>query len=181
MKNFQPINTLNNKKISRETWIFVFLLIIITAGFFIWSQRTQTYNQPYELTNTSILPQIIDRQNQTYAQVKDFLKSDDTDQIPYGEGFNCVDVSYRLMRNANWKGLNASLVVIQYSEIPGHMIVAFPIENHKLVLIEPQSDQAVSISVGKEYNGRLVSGFYVVSDIYLPIGDSPEFNRDQIK
>lgn len=90
-----------------------------------------------------VLPPEMHPEEQTYKQIMDFVQSDDTNTILYGDGFNCVDATFRIWRNAFWQGIMAYPIIIQYNESPGHMIIAFQTKDEGTVLIEPLNDLRV--------------------------------------
>lgn len=159
-----------------------FCLIAVLFGIFIW------FNIHYDITGLyplsflnrleSILPPEMHSEEQTYEQVIDFVQSDDTDKIPYGVGFNCVDATFRIWRNAVWQGITAYPIVIQYNESPEHMVIAFPTNDRGDVFIETQNDLQIRLRVGQNYNERKVRGIYVLDYTPLPLGDSPPYDTN---
>lgn len=157
--------------------LYVFLTLgVIAIWFFSYYGSTGLY--PFSFFNRPeiVLPPEMHPEEQTYEQVIDFIQSDDTDTIPYGVGFNCVDASFRIWRNAYWEGITAYLFTIQYAELPGHMVIVFPTNDKGDVIIEPLSDLPIRPRVGQNYNGREVKGIYVFSCDPLPLDDSPPYD-----
>lgn len=121
-----------------------------------------------------ILPPELHPTEQTYEQVMAFINSDDTDTIEYKEGFNCVDSSIRLWLNARWQGISAYPMRINYEDSPiNHMVVIFPTADRGDIIIEPQEDLLIRPQIGKQYNGNMVNGLYILELSWFPIGESP--------
>jgi len=168
------------KKLTKRqsiTFYVIFGLGMIASlwlGFYY--EATGRYPVPFLNRPESVLPPKMHSQGQTYEQVFDFIRSDDTDKTQYGVGFNCVDATFKIWRNATWKGLEAYPIVIQYYESPGHMVIAFPTKDRGDIFIEPQNDLQIRIRIGQNYNGRKVRGFYVLDYAPLPLDNSPPFD-----
>ena len=137
---------------------------------------TGRYPIPFLNRPANVLPPKMDSQGQTYEQIINFVRSDDTDKTQYGIGFNCFDATFKIWRNATWKGIRAYPIVIQYDESPGHMIIVFPTKDRGDVFIEPQNDLQVRPRVGQNYNDRKVRGFYVLDYAPLPLDNSPQYD-----
>jgi len=172
----KPKKKLTKKQI---TFLVIFALLfglVLYVG--IYYEQTGRY--PLEFLNIPeiVLPPEMHPEEQTCKQVIDFIQSDDTNTIPYGDGFNCVDAAFRIWRNAYWKGIAAYLIVIQYNEPPGHMVIAFPTNDRGDIIIEPQSDLQIRPRVGQYYDGRQVKGIYVFDCDPLPLDDSPPYDSD---
>lgn len=158
--------------------IYVLVGIILAAFMYIVYYHESTGLYPISLLNepANFLPPKMGSQNQTYEQVIDFVRSDDTDKIEFGTGFNCVDATFRMWRNATWKGISAYPIVIQYDEPLGHMIILFPTKDQGDIFIEPQNDWQVRPRVTQNYNGRKVRGFYVLDYDPIPLDNSPPYD-----
>jgi len=158
------------KKINRRDGIvFIFLLFLVFVGLFYYSQ-----NKPQH-----VLPPKFNADNQTYEAVLSFIKNDDTDSIPYGTGFNCVDSAFKVYLNSRWQGIISVPIVIQYTESPGHMVIGFPTSDKGDIFFETQTDQQISLGVGKFYNERMIRGFYCV-DIFnlIPLANSANYDTN---
>jgi len=168
------------KKLTRKQSIIVCVIFVVFMIAVVWfvSYYEETGRYPLAFLNRpeSILPPEMHSKEQTSQQVIDFIQSDDTDAIPYGFGFNCVDATFRIWRNATWKGTTAYPIVVQYNESLGHMVIAFPTNDRGDVFIEPQSDLQIRLRAGQNYNGRRIRGIYVLNYTPLPLGDSPPFD-----
>jgi len=103
-----------------------------------------------------------------------FIKTDDTNTIEYGEGFNCVDSSIRLWLNARWQGITAYPMRINYEDSAiHHMVVIFPTADRGDVIIEPQEDIRIRPQIGKLHNEKVINGLYILELSWFPIGGSP--------
>jgi hypothetical protein len=165
------------RKMTKMRSITFWVVVIVALGVAVWigSYHETTGRFPISFLNShqSILPPKMDSQGQSYEQVINFIRTDDTNNIPYGVGFNCVDATFRVWRSAVWKGIQAYPIIVQYSESPGHMVIAFPTNDHGDVFIEPQSDLEIRLAVDQNYNNRPVRGFYVLDYDPLPLDNSP--------
>jgi hypothetical protein len=173
-KNIDYRNLIQNqfqpKESRKQTVLLFILMLVLFAGFYYFSTHYQ--NKPQY-----ILPPKINTENQTFAEVMSFIRSDNTDKIRYEEGFNCWDYTFRVLLNARWKGIASVPIAIQYEEPPGHMVIAFPTTDRGDVFIEPQNDQQIRLRVGQVYDGRKIRGFYYI-DIFhpVPLANSPEYD-----
>jgi hypothetical protein len=152
------------------------ILIGVVAWFSIYHDQTGRYPLDFLNGSQSILPPQVSGENQSYEQVIDFVKSDDTNRIPYGFGFNCVDAAFRMWRNATWDGIVAVPIAIQYTDSSGHMVIGFPTNDKGDVFIEPQDDLQIRLRVGQNYNGQTVRGIYIVDYDFTPLYDSPPYD-----
>jgi hypothetical protein len=157
------------KNVTKKELIVFCVIVVILMGVVIGYQYYQ--NRP-----ENILPPEMHLKDQTYEQVINFIESDDTNTIPYEFGFNCVDAAFRLWRNATWNGIGAFLIAIQYTDSPGHMVIAFPTNNKGDIFIEPLSDLEIKLRVGGKYNGLTVRGIYVLSYNFTPFYGSPPYD-----
>lgn len=147
------------------TLLFLFALLVVVVVHLI----STLGNRPQY-----ILPPELHPAEQTYEQVMSFIKSDDTDTIEYGEGFNCVDSSIRLWLNARWQGIAAYPMRINYEDYPiNHMVVIFPTADRGDIIIESQEDLQIRPQLGRRHNGNLVNGLYILELSWFPIEGSP--------
>ncbi len=156
--------------------ILPILLVLAVVGVYFYQHYSDTGLFPIPALNKSesILPPEIHPTEQTYEQVMSFIVSDDTDTIGYGEGFNCVDASFRLCLNARWQGIAAYLIRINYEDSPTHhMVVAFPTADRGDLVVEPQGDIQVRPRIGRSYDGKIVDGLYILQMSWVPIEGSP--------
>lgn len=173
-----PKKKLTRKQKVIKIIIYVLFGIILAACVCIICYHESTGLYPISFLNepANFLPPKMDSQNQTYEQVIDFVRSDDTDKIQSGIGFNCVDATFRMWRNATWKGITAYPIVIQYYEPLGHMIIVFPTKDRGDIFIEPQNDWQVRPQVAQNYDGRKVRGLYVLDYDPIPLDNSPPYD-----
>lgn len=169
----------SRKNITKKQWIaFLILISSLSTGVYFWGHYNSTGLFPVSLLNRpeSILPPKCDPHSQTFKDVLFFMQSDDTDTIPYTEGFNCVDSVFRVWLNARWKGILAVPIAIQYEDGPGHTVIGFPTADRGDVFFETQSDQMIRPRVGMQYNGEKIRGFYFMDVIWAPLDGSPEYD-----
>lgn len=171
---------MEKKRLTKKQLIILYVVFALILGLVVWFgyYYEQTGRYPLSFLNRpeSILPPEMHSEEQAYEQVIDFIRSDDTDTIPYEFGFNCVDAAFRIWRNATWEGIIAYPIVIQYNDSSEHMVIAFPTNDRGDVFIEPQNDWQIKLRVGQNYNGRTVRGIYVLDYTPLPLGDSPPYD-----
>jgi hypothetical protein len=88
----------------------------------------------------------------TLQILKDFIKEDDTDKIPYVEWkFECTDFSYRFMMNFMKKGYFSCVAYVE-SEDRAHAIVVVNTTDAGIVYVEPQYDKIIyDLEVGDNY------------------------------
>ncbi len=87
--------------------------------------------------------------NPTYAEVKDFLAQDKTDQVPYNElTYVCTHYARDVINHAIDKGIRTAYVEIRHPGM-GHSIVAFDTTDKGIVYFEPQYDSEVRPVLGK--------------------------------
>ena len=155
----------------KQGMILFILMLLLFAGFYYYSIYNQ--NKPQY-----VLPPKFNTENQTFDMVLSFIKSDDTDTIPYGEGFNCMDSVFRVWLNARWQGISAIPIAIQYEEPPSHIVIGFPTIDRSGVIFETQNDQQITLIVGKNYDGRKIRGFYILDLTPIPLAGSPEYDTN---
>lgn len=108
---------------------------------------------------------------QTSQEVACFVEEDATDEQPYDEGFNCIDYALAVSRAASWKGIETEIVRVDYATPPSHAVIAFPTTDRGVVFYETQTDHEVQLSVGKVYNGRVVTSLSVMRIVWVPLED----------
>jgi len=98
----------------------------------------------------------------TWAEVRQFLLSDQTDRILYDDDtFACADYAERLHNDAERAGIRAGYVVINFaSGPPGHALNVFNTTDRGLIYVddtgtsEPSpcsADKTVELAVGRSY------------------------------
>ena len=163
------------KKISINVsnYLFVILIIMILTGSVMYfgvcinNQKiektiknlksiTQENKEKYNISdeNLNLLKKIEKRiiHNPTYEEALDFIKKDQTDEENYDYlNHNCYHFSKKLNNNAEEKGLRCGLVKITMNGPTPHAINVFDTTNKGLLFIEPQTDEIVNLSIGKNY------------------------------
>ena len=104
----------------------------------------------------------------TFAQVQDFLATDNTSSIELtgapvpGQPVNCLTYSTTFRERAIDQHLWAYIVIFNWSaglENPGitgwHAINAFDTTDLGLVYVEPSTDKVVDLKIGKDYSEEL--------------------------
>jgi hypothetical protein len=88
----------------------------------------------------------------TYQQAKAFIAADATDSIAYvDDEFVCHDFAAQVASNAVSQKIRCAYVLIDFSDPPGHAIIAFNTTDKGLVYFEPQSDEEVNLRIGYSY------------------------------
>jgi zinc-ribbon domain len=97
----------------------------------------------------------------TWADLKQFLSTDNTDRILYNEStFMCGDFAERLFNNAEAAGIRAGFVVIEFGPgTTGHACNAFETTDRGVVYVDDtgtisgsvNADKTVNIQIGKSY------------------------------
>jgi hypothetical protein len=135
---------------------------------------------PWSIFNRveSIVTPQCNSDNQTISMVESFLAQDDTNNIKYKYGFNCIDSVLRIWRNAMWNGLCAAPVFLVYDKPPDHAIVAFTTTDEGIIFIEAQNDKRVLPRVGSKYMDKTVRGIYYMNITLIPVtADSPPADK----
>ena len=131
--------------------------------------------------------------NLSWAELKSFLLSDDTDRLTYDFAtFVCADFAERVHNNAEEAGIKAALVTIRlgscsyYPMGGGHALNAFETTDRGLVFIDCTSsnqgvnaDKIVIVEVGKDYVPRSIfpePGWY---DVWANMGEVLEIETVQ--
>jgi len=131
--------------------------------------------------------------NPSWAELKNFLLSDDTDRLSYDFAtFVCADFAERVHNNAEEAGIKAALVTIRlgpcsyYRMGGGHALNAFETTDRGLVFIDCTSsnqgvnaDKIVIVEVGKDYVPRSIFpelGWY---DVWANMGEVLEIETIQ--
>ncbi|MFB3888678.1 MAG: hypothetical protein ACE14S_04240 [Candidatus Bathyarchaeia archaeon] len=90
--------------------------------------------------------------NPTYEEALQFVKSDGTNQHTYVEGvYTCVNFAYSFRENAAKAGLNCGYVFIYFQDGNSHELNCFNCTDRGVVFVEPQTDEFVTLEVGKPY------------------------------
>ncbi|MCW4048939.1 MAG: hypothetical protein NWE89_04300 [Candidatus Bathyarchaeota archaeon] len=93
----------------------------------------------------------------TYAEMKEFLRKDKTDQLQYEEMyFDCDDFAAIVKQNAFENGYRCFFVTMEFPGGPGHAIIAFETTDSGLIFVEPQSDKIMNVEIGEPYWDKTV-------------------------
>jgi len=83
----------------------------------------------------------------TWAQLIDFILKDHTNWNVWSKTYTCVNFSMDLVDNAKSQDIDAWIVAVDFTGQPeGHAFVAFPTTDRGVIWIEPQSDNAYTVS-----------------------------------
>ncbi len=95
-----------------------------------------------------------DIRDPTFQEVLQFISSDRTDKNQYREeNYTCVDFAADFKNNAMKAGYTCGYVYIQFPD-SAHTIVCFNSTDHRLVFVEPQIDEIMSLTLGRPYWDR---------------------------
>ena len=166
----KPSSTKRTLRIAGAVALTVVLAIMISTAVHAWvlNQSDQSKHvvidgktlvgadgDPIELTRNSAATDV------TWAQLKQFLSSDQTDRIPYNDStFVCADFAETLFNNAEKAGIRAGYVFIDFP--PGtkaHACNVFQTTDRGIIYIDDtgttdgsiNADKTVGLAVGKSY------------------------------
>jgi hypothetical protein len=120
------------------------------------------YNEGYEKgLDAGYLKGVIDGtgrgytiRDPTYKEVMAFIHLDKTDSNEYiEEKYVCTNFAADVKNNAFKNGYRCGYVSVRLAE-SGHAIVCFNTTDRGLIFIEPQSDEVVTLRIGKPYWDR---------------------------
>jgi hypothetical protein len=97
-----------------------------------------------------------DLRDPTYAEVVEFIASDQTDKNIYASDYVCVNFAADLKSNAFYAGFRAGCVYLQFPERYHHGIVCFNTVDRGLIFVEPQTDEIVTVKIGEVYYNRVI-------------------------
>lgn len=147
--------------VSKLTWhklgrIVSYLLLVgvvfangILAGWYLGTGTMPTFG-----TTTSTLPPELT--TATLENVSSAIQEDKTNEQAYGEGWNCVDYAWTVMRGLQWQGISSTIIALTYENGTRHAILAIPTVDKGWVCFDPQSDARVSPQVGGYYQSKKV-------------------------
>ena len=123
--------------------------------------------KPIELSNNPGAKDV------TWAELKQFLLTDQTDKIPYADNtFVCSDFAETLYNNAEKAGIEAGYVCIDFGpDQPGHACNAFETTDSGLVYIDDTGTTTGTINADKTVN--IVDG-----QEYTPVSIFPNHGRE---
>lgn len=126
-------------------------------------------NIPFTEPRTS-MPPGIELSSQTFDDVNDFIAEDTTNDEQYGDGMNCVDFALVVARNAQWMGLGAEIVKLDFNSGYSHTLLLFPTSDAGLIAVDPQTDKSIALpTIGEKYNGKTITGIYILGYQWIPI------------
>jgi hypothetical protein len=109
--------------------------------------------------------------NPTFLEAKMFVASDGTNQHPYLEkSYTCSNFAHDFRTNALEAGYYCGVVIIFNSNRDSHALNCFNTTDLGLVFLEPQTDNFVTVEVGKPYpvlnfsslsSDQIVEGFFI--------------------
>ena len=141
------------------------------GGFMGWIAGYQegSGTMPFGPQGESIIPPGIERTSA--AKVVEFVEADETNLIEYGVGFSCEQFSLLTAGNAEWEGIPAYVVRIDFeNEEISHMIVGFPTEDENWKFLDPQGDIWVKPRVGGMFLDKKITGLFYLSDfVWTPL------------
>jgi hypothetical protein len=166
----RPSSTKRTLRIAGAVALAVVLAIMISTAVHAWvlNQSDQSKHvvvggktlvgadgDPIELTRNSAATDV------TWAQLKQFLSSDQTDRIPYHDStFVCADVAETLFNNAGKAGIRAGYVFIDFAPgTPAHACNVFQTTDRGIVYVDDtgttdstvNADKTVDMAGGKPY------------------------------
>jgi len=107
------------------------------------------YDTGYENGLDSVLGHGYSLRDPTYAEMKDFIARDKTNENTYDiNTYNCYNFTADVINNAEAENIHCGFVYILFSENKAHALVAFNTIDRGLIYIEPQHDDEVSVRVG---------------------------------
>ncbi len=92
-----------------------------------------------------------------------FISKDKTNEDKnYTEGkYECVNFAKDVNNNAESNALRCAFVKIRFNSGETHSLVAFNTTDKGLIHIEPQTDQEVNLTIGKDYWSEcIIDGVY---------------------
>ncbi|MFC1898989.1 hypothetical protein ACFLXP_01465 [Chloroflexota bacterium] len=129
------------------------------------------YDRAYEIgmePNGSERGTLVELNNPTHKEMRDFLTKDETDFNPYiASEYICSDFAADLVHKADAVGIRAAYVRIRATDW-GHALVAFDTVDSGIIFVDPQSDKEVILTVGKPYPWYLI-GATSPLEYYEPI------------
>jgi len=127
---------------------------------------------PFFIKSESVMPPQEKLSGQTFDSIGDFIADDITDKEPYEEGMNCVDYALVTARNAQWKGISSEIIRLDFESGFSHAMLLFSTVDRGFIFLDPQTDKVFDVfKVGQLYNGRVITGVYVLGYEWLPLSD----------
>lgn len=133
---------------------------------------------PLQAGSASVVPTVTDAKV-TEAELLEFLKTDKTDGIDYGEGFNCVEYAFVLGLRGRWQGLQPEVVRIDFDgQNYGHLLLAYETSDKGVVFINPEDDSIVKPRIGGQLAGKRITGMYYLRASWIPITEVDEYDAE---
>ena len=110
--------------------------------------------------------------NPTWLELKEFLRQDDTDELPYIEGnFDCTGFAVTLRDRAYRCGIRCAFVEVGFSEGSGHALNAFETTDKGLIYVDnTKADQIAYVEINQLYGTVYLGG---VKSEYITCSGSP--------
>ena len=98
--------------------------------------------------------QAIELKNPTFQDLRDFILKDPTSRKQFVlNQYECCHFATEVDNNAEAAGLRCGFVLLCYDQ-GQHAVIAFDTTDCGLIFIEPQTDAAIDVSVGGQYQGQ---------------------------
>ena len=123
----------------------------------------------------------------SYDELINFVKSDETDLIPYTDTFVCADFAERLHNNAEANGIRSAWVAVEFlGDVEGHALNAFSTTDKGLIYIDNTGlctsmscnyDKVIEMKIGEP------SRYYEISEcdgFYYPLFVNEEVKKIEI-
>lgn len=93
--------------------------------------------------------------NPTYQEMVNFIAADKTDENEYSENYTCLHFTADVKNNAFKSGYRCGFVYIEFPD-SAHAIICFNTTDYGLIFIEPQNDEAATLTIGQPYWNRSI-------------------------
>jgi len=161
---------LHKIKVKLSICLALLLCVGLTAGY------VAGYHQAigvYPFTpKTTVMPPATAMIGQTFEDVGSFIAEDITNKEPYQEGMNCVDYALVVARNAQWKGLEADVIRLDFVTGASHAMLLFVTADQGYIFLDPQTDMVFDVmKVGQLYDSREITGVYILMFVWTPLDE----------
>ena len=123
---------------------------------------SEGYDTGYENGLNSVLGHGYSSRDPTYAEMKDFIDRDKTNENTYDiNTYNCYNFTADVINNVEAENIHCGFVYILFPS-NAHALVAFNTIDRGLIYIEPQSDKEMDVRIGTHYwslNGYSPQGY----------------------
>ena len=135
----------------------------IMGGYFLGTGTMPFVNPPETIIPTA--PQAV----VSRAETLDFITSDATNLVEYGEGYNCVEYALVLSLKGRWQGLPAMVIRVDFEGQPlNHLLVAYHTTDGGVIYFDPATDTLVYPRIGGELAGKKITGLYILQSQWIP-------------